>query len=432
MGAKLTLSSEECEPPVTWSDVERSSCCSHKQKTDTSCVPFPHLQIRTPPSSHRQQLGIPMSTAGISRTSSTASFGDSSGGGGAMRSASARSSSSALAALGLPSTATFGNLDRSTGGTLTPLRGGTDGGASSAAGSVVDFGVESTASTSARNRNKDAPSLTPGPGWGIGMSNSGTYTGQRCPRFIKVPLPEQDAETFSVIKEVIVRKKRARAAKRAAELVDGNLIDKAVDEAKEAATKAKAEREAAEKALREARENMIKVRAHRDAKMKEIDAEFDGDLADRIRKVEREYEKKIQDVMAEEIAVEEVRPEDLDEYRDLFEEKKEEKKEGGEGDDDGDGGADEEGGEAMDIDKSDEKPKEDAKAESEDAALAVPKKKRRLMSEIKTEDLEKARSELDDLNETKAEMVWLLKQVITAENKQKMQLKKAEAAAKKE
>ena len=264
------------------------------------------------------------------------------------------------------------------------------------------------------------------------MSNSGTYTGQRCPRFIKVPLPEQDAETFSVIKEVIVRKKRARAAKRAAELVDGNLIDKAVDEAKEAATKAKAEREAAEKALREARENMIKVRAHRDAKMKEIDAEFDGDLADRIRKVEREYEKKIQDVMAEEIAVEEVRPEDLDEYRDLFEEKKEEKKEGGEGDDDGDGGADEEGGEAMDIDKSDEKPKEDAKAESEDAALAVPKKKRRLMSEIKTEDLEKARSELDDLNETKAEMVWLLKQVITAENKQKMQLKKAEAAAKKE
>lgn len=357
-----------------------------------------------------------------------------------MRSASARSSSSALAALGLPSTATFGNLDRSTGGTLTPLRGGTDGGASSAAGSVVDFGVESTASTSARNRNKDAPSLTPGPGWGIGMSNSGTYTGQRCPRFIKVPLPEQDAETFSVVKEVIVRKKRARAAKRAAELVDGNLIDKAVDEAKEAATKAKAEREVAEKALREARENMIKVRAHRDAKMKEIDAEFDGDLADRIRKVEREYEKKIQDVMAEEIAVEEVRPEDLDEYKDLFEEKKEEKKEGGEGDDDddGDGGADEgeakdgEGGEAMDIDKSDEKPKEDAKAESEDAALAVPKKKRRLMSEIKTEDLEKARSELDDLNETKAEMVWLLKQVITAENKQKMQLKKAEAAAKKE
>ena len=359
-----------------------------------------------------------------------------------MRSASARSSSSALAALGLPST-TFGNLDRSTGGTLTPLRG-TDGGASSAAGSIVDFGVDSTASTSARNRNKDAPSLSAGLGWGIGMSNSGTYTGQRCPRYTKLPLPEQDVETFSVVKEVIVRKKRARAAKRAAELVDGNLIDKAVDEAKEAATKAKAEREVAEKALREARENMIKVRAHRDAKMKEIDAEFDGQLADRIRKVEREYEKKIQDVMAEEIAVEEVRPEDLDEYRDLFEEKKEEKKEEGEGDGDGGGGTDTkkrdekgeakvmEEGEAMDVDKSDEKSKEDDKAESEDAASAVPKKKRRLMSEIKTEDLEKARSELDDLNETKAEMVWLLKQVITAENKQKMQLKKAEAAAKKE
>ena len=358
-----------------------------------------------------------------------------------MRSTSARSSSSALAALGLPTT-TFGNLDRSTGGTLTPLRG-TDGGASSAAGSVVDFGVESTASTSARNRNKDAPSLTAGLGWGIGMSNSGTYTGQRCPRYIKLPLPEQDVETFSVVKEVIVRKKRARAAKRAAELVDGNLIDKAVDEAKEAAAKAKAEREVAEKALREARENMIKVRAHRDAKMKEIDAEFDGQLADRIRKVEREYEKKIQDVMAEEIAVEEVRPEDLDEYRDLFEEKKEEKNEGGECDgvgatdttkkDDEKGEAKVmEGGEAMDVDKSDEKSKEDDKAESEDAASAVPKKKRRLMSEIKTEDLEKARSELDDLNETKAEMVWLLKQVITAENKQKMHLKKAEAAAKKE
>lgn len=272
------------------------------------------------------------------------------------------------------------------------------------------------------------------------MSNSGTYTGQRCPRFTKLPLPEQDAETFSVVKEVVVRRKRARAAKRAAELVDGNLIDKAVDEAKEAATKAKAEREEAEKALREARENMIKVRTHRDAKMKEIDAEFDGQLADRIRKVEREYEKKIQDVMAEEIAVEEVRPEDLDEYKDLFLEKKDEKKEGGDGDNDGGadkkkeddkGGAkDKEGCEAMDIDKSDEKPKEDEKAESEDAASAVPKKKRRLMSEIKTEDLEKARSELDDLNETKAEMVWLLKQVITAENKQKI-LKKAEAAAKK-
>lgn len=273
------------------------------------------------------------------------------------------------------------------------------------------------------------------------MSNSGTYTGQRCPRSVRLPLPEQDAETFSVVKEVIVRRKRARAAKRAAELVDGNLIDKAVDEAKEAAAKARAEREEAERALREARENMIQVRSRRDAKMKEIDAEFDGQLADRIRKVEREYEKKIQDVMAEEVVVKEVRPEDLDEYKDLFvEKKKEEKKEEGEGDGSGDkkeGGeekgdakAKEEEGEAMDIDKSDEKPKEDEQnAEAEDAAAAVPKKKRRLMSEIKTEDLEKARSELDDLNDTKAEMVWLLKQVITAENKQKMQLKKAEAAA---
>jgi hypothetical protein len=273
------------------------------------------------------------------------------------------------------------------------------------------------------------------------MSNSGTYTGQRCPRTIKLPMPEQDAETFSVVKEVIVRRKRARAAKRAAELVDGNLIDKAVQEAKDAATKAKAEREKAEKALREARENMIQVRSHRDDKMKEIDAEFDGQLADRLRKVEREYEKKIQDVMAEEIAVEEVRPEDLDEYKDLFAKKEEDGDDSGkskEKDEKGESQSSTEGkeeGEAMGIDKNDETPKEDGKADAdhhhqqEEAAVAVPKKKRRLMSEIKAEDLEKARSELDDLNETKAEMVWLLKQVITAENKQKMQLKKAEAAA---
>jgi len=255
-------------------------------------------------------------------------------------------------------------------------------------------------------------------------------------------MPEQDAETFSVVKEVIVRRKRARAAKRAAELVDGNLIDKAVQEAKDAATKAKAEREKAEKALREARENMIQVRSHRDDKMKEIDAEFDGQLADRLRKVEREYEKKIQDVMAEEIVVEEVRPEDLDEYKDLFVRKEEDGDDSGKSkkkDEKGESQSSTEGkeeGEAMDIDKNVETPKEDGKADAdhhqqqqEEAAVAVPKKKRRLMSEIKAEDLEKARSELDDLNETKAEMVWLLKQVITAENKQKMQLKKAEAAA---
>jgi len=305
----------------------------------------------------------------------------------------------------------------------------------------VDFGAESTPSTTGRNRNKDAPSLTAGLGWGIGLSNSGTYTGQRCPHTLKLPPPEQDAETFAVVKEVIVRRKRARAAKRAAELVDGNLIDKAVQEARDAAAKAKAGREQAETALREARDNLIKVRAHREAKMKEIDADFDGELADRIRKVEREYEKKIQDVMTEEIAVEEVRPEDLDEYKDLFVEKKkeEEEKEDGSGDTsrkgEGQGSTEgKEGGEAMDIDKGDEQPKGDGPAQSDEAqqeetAVAVPKKKRRLMSEIKAEDLEKARSELDDLNEAKTEMVWLLKQVITAENKQKMQLKKAEAAA---
>ena len=381
-----------------------------------------------------------MSTTGISRTSSAGSFSSGGGGGGgALRSTSARSSSSALAALGLPST-TFGNLDPKTGGTLTPLRGGpagADGAAGSAVGSVVDFGMESTASTTGRNRNKDAPSLTAGLGWGIGLSNSGTYTAQRCPLTLKLPLPEQDAETFAVVKEVIVRRKRARAAKRAAELVDGNLIDKAVDEAKGAAAQAKGERERAEKALREARDSLIKVRAHRAAKMTVIDAEFDGDLADRIRKVEREYEKKIQDVMAEEIAVEEVRPEDLDEYKDLFVEKmegEEEKDEDGSDDKKGDGEGSttegKEGGEAMDID---DQPKEDdgnQAQQQEDTAATVPKKKRRLMSEIKAEDLEKARSELDDLNVAKTEMVWLLRQVITAERKQKDEAAAATTAKK--
>ena len=382
-----------------------------------------------------------MSTTGISRTSSAGSFSSGGGGAGALRSTSARSSSSALAALGLPST-TFGNLDPKTGGTLTPLRGGpagADGAAGSAVGGVVDFGMESTASATGRNRNKDAPSLTAGLGWGIGLSNSGTYTAQRCPLTLKLPLPEQDAETFAVVKEVIVRRKRARAAKRAAELVDGNLIDKAVDEAKDAATQAKAERERAEKALREARDSLIKVRAHRAAKMTVIDAEFDGDLADRIRKVEREYEKKIQDVMAEEIAVEEVRPEDLDEYKDLFVEKmegEEEKDEDGSDDKKGDGEGSTtegkesgEGGEAMDID---DQPKEDDgnQAQQEDTAATVPKKKRRLMSEIKAEDLEKARSELDDLNVAKTEMVWLLRQVITAEKKQKDEAAAATTAKK--
>ena len=143
--------------------------------------------------------------------------------------------------------------------------------------------------------------------------------------------------------------------------------------------------------------------------------------------------------MAEEIAVEEVRPEDLDEYKDLFVEKmegEEEKDEDGSDDKKGDGEGSTtegkesgEGGEAMDID---EQPKEDDgnQAQQEDTAATVPKKKRRLMSEIKAEDLEKARSELDDLNVAKTEMVWLLRQVITAEKKQKDEAAAATTAKK--
>ena len=83
----------------------------------------------------------------------------------------------------------------------------------------------------------------------------------------------------------------------------------------------------------------------------------------------------------------------------------------------------------MDID---DQPKEDDgnQAQQEDTAATVPKKKRRLMSEIKAEDLEKARSELDDLNVAKTEMVWLLRQVITAERKQKDEAAAATTAKK--
>ena len=119
-----------------------------------------------------------------------------------------------------------------------------------------------------------------------------------------------------------------------------------------------------------------------------------------------------------------------------MEKKEDEGEKNGDGSDekkgDGEGSTTEgkEDGEAMDID---DQPKEDDgnQAQQEDTAATVPKKKRRLMSEIKAEDLEKARSELDDLNVAKSEMVWLLKQVITAEKEQKAEAAAA-AAAKKE
>jgi uncharacterized protein YukE len=45
--------------------------------------------------------------------------------------------------------------------------------------------------------------------------------------------------------------------------------------------------------------------------------------------------------------------------------------------------------------------------------------KKRLSSEVKTDSFNKVQSSMDDLNQTKSQLIWLLKQVITAENKRR-------------
>ena len=61
------------------------------------------------------------------------------------------------------------------------------------------------------------------------------------------------------------------------------------------------------------------------------------------------------------------------------------------------------------------------KKAGEDAGV-VEGDKGRPVSERKAEDLEKIKSDLDGLNQTKSQMIWLLKQVITAENRRKVEL----------
>ena len=126
------------------------------------------------------------------------------------------------------------------------------------------------------------------------------------------------------------------------------------------------------------------------------------------------------------VVVEEVRPEDLDEYRDLFAApgggKDVESGTSGEPGQGGPGqGAGDRGGKEDPSEGTDEEGEVAEQQETE-----VPKKKRRLTSEIKTEDLAKAKSELDELNQAKSQIVWLFKQVIKAEDKRKEELKRKE------
>ena len=275
-----------------------------------------------------------------------------------------------------------------------------------------------------------APAIAGGLGWGLGLSGSGTYTSSFSggSRSLAVPLPDQDQATHATVREVVCRRKRARAARRAAALLEGDAVGRTVREAEEEAARAEGVAEGARARLAELRRALEGARAARDGRMGEIDAEFDAELTDRVRGVEREYEDRIGQVLAEEVVVEEVRPEDLDEYRDLFAAPgggndvesgtSGELGQGGPGQ-----GAGDRGGK---VDPSEGTDEEGEGEVAEQQETEVPKKKRRLTSEIKTEDLAKAKSELDELNQAKSQIVWLFKQVIKAEDKRKEELKRKE------
>mmetsp|Transcript_27442 Transcript_27442/g.54912 ORF Transcript_27442/g.54912 Transcript_27442/m.54912 type:complete len:91 (+) Transcript_27442:1349-1621(+) len=67
--------------------------------------------------------------------------------------------------------------------------------------------------------------------------------------------------------------------------------------------------------------------------------------------------------------------------------------------------------------KKKEKPQQQSQQDGETSEAKSGKEENPLESAVKKEELKKIIDEVNDLNKTKSQMIWLLKQVITAEKK---------------
>uniref|UniRef100_A0A7S4JNS0 Uncharacterized protein n=1 Tax=Odontella aurita TaxID=265563 RepID=A0A7S4JNS0_9STRA len=382
-----------------------------------------------------------------------------------------------------------------------------------------------------RERDRDRDSgIVGGGGWAVGLTHSGSYTSSAVRR-MTVPIPVENEDTYGAIRDVIRMRKRALAARRAAEDERTEARVEAVREAEERARKAAEEAVLAEKVVEGTRKELEALGKKRDEIYAQVNRACQKQTGDISRKIDEEYDQKVKETIEkiDKKAQEEKDKDDAEfaaKERDLLAEEEQlrnelaeieqeqagalaeaeiknevstrKRKSGeptGEGEHAGRSRQDQKESLAEDeappakrqkndegtIDSGAEQPtqnnteleapnigrnesreihvelmktkagtedrenksddgeakhkktKEDKGAESSDKGsgkieLRESKNSRDDIetpeSKKKAADLEKIKSDLDSLNQTKSQMIWLLKQVITAENRRKVEMEK--------
>lgn len=235
-------------------------------------------------------------------------------------------------------------------------------------------------------------------GWGVGLAHSGSYVSTTMRTSCTIPLLTEDQSTHDAISDIIRKKKMKEiAAVKAARIKQQQM--KEMNDDKKTKEKERARREIRAKAniqLTEGNEQLNKLEAEKTSVEEAVLAGWNEQLVNLDHQMSQEENKELHSLKQEHDDIvgkmlgEVTAENDADRVK-LAEALNE-------------------------VGKNDKKRKlnsEETRDEGEIEETEV------LQSTKKQKELQKQQEEINDLNKTKGQMVWLLKQVITSEMKKK-------------